>query len=88
MRVGLYSQDHGGCGSVHRETGVITGYLLSHLFLQWLQPAPQCDAHVLCGRLSSSSCIAAEERIEHGLLHTLLVLPTPCNHCPITVGCV
>lgn len=36
--------------------------------------------------LSSSSCVAAEERVEHGLLHALLVLPTPCDHCPITVG--
>lgn len=36
----------------------------------------------------SPSCVAAEEGIEHGLLHTLLVLPTPGNHCPLTVGCV
>lgn len=70
-------------------TGVIIGYLLSHLFLQWLEPAPQYGAHVLWGRpFSSSSCVVAEERVEHGLLHALLVLPTPCNHCPITVGCV
>lgn len=83
MRAGLYSRDHRGTGVV------IPGYLLSHLLLQLVQPGSQNGAYVLWGRpLSSSSCIAAEERVEHGLLHALLVLPAPCNHCPVTVGSV
>lgn len=57
-------------------------------FCSWWSQA-QSGACVLWGHsFSSSSCIAAEERVEHGLLHTLLVLPAPCNHCPLTVGSV
>lgn len=75
---------------MHRGAGVaIPGYLLRHLLLQLVELSSQ--KRCLCpvdAVLSSSSCIAAEERVEHGLLHTLLVLPAPCNHCPVTVGSV
>ena len=37
------------------------------------------------GSPHSSSCIAAEEGIEHWLFQALLVLPTPGDHGPITV---
>lgn len=33
----------------------------------------------------SSSCVAAEEGIEHGLFEALLVLPAPGDHGPVTV---
>ena len=90
MRAGLYSQAHGGWGSAHRGTCVVfPGYLLSHLLLQLVEPGSQSGAYVLWGHsFSSSSCVAAEERVEHGQLHTLLVLPAPCDHCPLTVGSV
>lgn len=38
------------------------------------------------GSLSSSSCVAAEEGVEHGLFEALLVLPAPGSHGPVAAG--
>lgn len=36
----------------------------------------------------TSGSIAAQEGVEHGQLHALLVPPTPRHHCTLAVGCV
>lgn len=75
------------------EGQILFGCLFSHPFLQIQLPAlakstpeVRVPSSVEHSPLQSPSCIAAEEGIEHGLLHTLLILPTPGDHCPLTVG--
>lgn len=81
---------------MNRCCGYLKG-LSSHPFLRAQPPSSPGEVDQSPGvkvlwrthrSLRSPGSVAAEEGIEHGLLHALLVLPTPGDHRPVTVCCV